>query len=270
MTLSSWIEAEKACTNALGQHRSSKGYYRRARARRMLNRTEDAIKGTQDHSYDLWRHACDLLFNKDLRSVLKLQPTNNEAMAELGSLLPPDTSRPILHSNPNPKPKTQGLSPSVPTQTPSSSSYCHPGSVNGSIRGPGPGIGEEKPPLKAKTKPSKQQPFVRTRADERKLRIVLIPATTAEMALEEPGAATPGATRHHHSHDNGDMEGKGKDKEKVNSDAYGSGNRKGKAIRNSSAIGKEAGKSKWREMEEIVRSETVVYPSWDRYIIRMD
>lgn len=42
----SWIEAEKACTSALGQHRSSKGYYRRARARRMRNRTEDAIRGT--------------------------------------------------------------------------------------------------------------------------------------------------------------------------------------------------------------------------------
>ena len=45
LTFVSWMEAEKACTMALTQHKSSKGYYRRARARRMLNRTEEAIKG---------------------------------------------------------------------------------------------------------------------------------------------------------------------------------------------------------------------------------
>jgi RNA polymerase II-associated protein 3 len=41
----SWMEAEEACTRALSQHRSSKGYYRRARARKMLGQTEDAIEG---------------------------------------------------------------------------------------------------------------------------------------------------------------------------------------------------------------------------------
>ena len=45
IVLFSWIEAEKACSKALQQHRSSKGLYRRARARRMLGRTEEAIGG---------------------------------------------------------------------------------------------------------------------------------------------------------------------------------------------------------------------------------
>ena len=41
-----WIEAEEACTKALSQHRSSKGLFRRARARQGLGKTEEAIKGT--------------------------------------------------------------------------------------------------------------------------------------------------------------------------------------------------------------------------------
>lgn len=98
---------------------------------------------------------------------------------------------------------------------------------------------------------------------------MLIPATAAEMALEEVSEATPYATHHHYAHDNGDVKGKGKDKESVvSSNRSGNGTGKGKAIRNPNAIGNEAGTSKWREMEEIVRSETVVYPSWDRYIVR--
>ncbi|TFK61689.1 hypothetical protein BDN72DRAFT_431499 [Pluteus cervinus] len=68
LKLNNWLEAETACTKALGQHRSSKGYFRRAKARRGLNKTDDAIK--------------------DLRSVLKIQPTNVDALAELASLIP--------------------------------------------------------------------------------------------------------------------------------------------------------------------------------------
>lgn len=43
--LLSWGAAERACTVALGQHKSTKGYWRRAKARRMLNRPEDAARG---------------------------------------------------------------------------------------------------------------------------------------------------------------------------------------------------------------------------------
>ena len=39
------MDAEKACTKALTQHKSSKGYYRRARARKMLGQRDDALNG---------------------------------------------------------------------------------------------------------------------------------------------------------------------------------------------------------------------------------
>jgi hypothetical protein len=42
------MEAESACTKALTQHRSGKGYFRRARARKMLGRTDEAIRGIQN------------------------------------------------------------------------------------------------------------------------------------------------------------------------------------------------------------------------------
>ena len=39
-----WIDAEQACDAALSQHRSVKGYWRRAQARRAQGRMEEAIK----------------------------------------------------------------------------------------------------------------------------------------------------------------------------------------------------------------------------------
>lgn len=42
----SWIAAEKACNIALLQHKSGKGYWRRAKARRMQGRTIEAVKGS--------------------------------------------------------------------------------------------------------------------------------------------------------------------------------------------------------------------------------
>lgn len=41
----SWMATEKACDAALLQHKSSKGYWRRAKARKMLGRVDEAIKG---------------------------------------------------------------------------------------------------------------------------------------------------------------------------------------------------------------------------------
>ena len=41
----SWAEAEKACNVALSQQRSCKGYWRRAKARRMQGRIIEAVKG---------------------------------------------------------------------------------------------------------------------------------------------------------------------------------------------------------------------------------
>ena len=44
--LSRWMEAEQACTRALSMHRSSKGLFRRAKARQMLDKVDDAIQGS--------------------------------------------------------------------------------------------------------------------------------------------------------------------------------------------------------------------------------
>lgn len=180
-------------------------------------------------------------------------------MAELASLLPPD---PLPDSNS----KSKGPNLSSPS---SSSSYFRPGSVNGQAPGPGLviGVGNEKQQPKSKFKPSKQTPFVRTKADERRLKVVLIPATAAELALEEHEETITRVT--HHPHDSSDItaKGKGKDKEQARTE-----NGKGKVNTRPDENGSgKAEKSKWREMEEIVRSETVVYPGWDRYIVkRMD
>jgi len=112
--------------------------------------------------------------------------------------------------------------------------------------------GKQQPQANSKSKQSKQLPFARTRADERKLKVVLIPATAAEMALER----SDGATSYAACRDPG-VNGKGKEKEK----SARNGNGKSKA-------NTDPNKCKCRELEEIVRSETVVYPSWDRYIVR--
>lgn len=40
-----WMEAEKACEAALGQHKSVKGHWRRAQARKAQGRIDEAVKG---------------------------------------------------------------------------------------------------------------------------------------------------------------------------------------------------------------------------------
>jgi len=68
--LNDWMATEKACDAALLQHKSSKGYWRRAKARKMLGRVDEAVK--------------------DLRALIRLQPYNTEAISELTVLLPPN------------------------------------------------------------------------------------------------------------------------------------------------------------------------------------
>ncbi|EJD49830.1 hypothetical protein AURDEDRAFT_112568 [Auricularia subglabra TFB-10046 SS5] len=66
LKLGQWVQAEAACTAALEQHRSSKGFWRRARARRMLHKRDEAVQ--------------------DLHSVLELSPGNADALLELAQL----------------------------------------------------------------------------------------------------------------------------------------------------------------------------------------
>jgi len=68
LKLSSWFEAEEACTKSLNLHRSEKGFWRRSKARQMLGKRKEAIQ--------------------DLKEILKLQPNNVEALSELETLLP--------------------------------------------------------------------------------------------------------------------------------------------------------------------------------------
>jgi hypothetical protein len=75
--VNSWMQAEEACTKALSQHRSEKGYFRHAKARQMLGRADEAAK--------------------DLRALLKIQPHNAEARAlpsRSRTSSPPSISRP--------------------------------------------------------------------------------------------------------------------------------------------------------------------------------
>jgi len=152
LKLNNWIEAEKACSKALQQHRSSKGLYRRARARRMLGRTEEAIQ--------------------DLRAVLRLQPSNREALAELASLIPltavNSSNGPSIDissgvSGDDSKPSTSKQQTFESSSSPSPSTKLVDMDPKSLQR-----LGIPKP------KPLKQPSFARTKGDDRRLKIVLI------------------------------------------------------------------------------------------------
>ncbi|EJD06560.1 uncharacterized protein FOMMEDRAFT_131472 [Fomitiporia mediterranea MF3/22] len=120
LKLSNWIAAEKACNKALAQHRSGKGYWRRAKARRMQGRTVEAVK--------------------DLRNVLKIQPGNTDALTELMSIMPSAAADMALRA------RSRSPSPgfSSSSNAPSASAGSSSGgdsSVNGSGSGSGSGSG---------------------------------------------------------------------------------------------------------------------------------
>ncbi|KAI0667923.1 hypothetical protein C8Q78DRAFT_980870 [Trametes maxima] len=131
LKMNEFIKAEKACDITLGQHRSVKGHWRRAQARKAQGRIEDALK--------------------DLRAVLRLQPSNKEARAEIIALCPPAPDEPMACST-------------VPSSSSSSSS---------------------KPPFAPKQqsswiptpKPPKPLPFARSTMDNRTLKISALPIT---------------------------------------------------------------------------------------------
>lgn len=87
------MSTEQACNAALLQHKSSKGYWRRAKARKMLGRVDEAIKG-KSLEPDRFRVHMYLYHPTDLRALIRLQPNNTEAIFELTTLLPPNPSLP--------------------------------------------------------------------------------------------------------------------------------------------------------------------------------
>ncbi|KAF8589858.1 hypothetical protein K439DRAFT_1628382 [Ramaria rubella] len=125
LKIENWSAAERACTVALGQHKSGKGYWRRAKARKMLSRPEDAAR--------------------DLRTMLRLQPNNAEALSELSSLVSPQPAH---------------ASTAASTSSPSSSSSSHLLNIH-----PAPPDKHQKPPL----------PFALHDVDRRRLKVVSLP-----------------------------------------------------------------------------------------------
>lgn len=143
LKLSDWLEAEEACTKALGQHRSIKGYYRRSKARRMLGKLDDAVQ--------------------DLRAALKIQPSNNEALDELLSILPPDDSSRLA-------PSSSSLATSSSSTSPAPRNA---GSLYDHLHLP-------------KLKQPKQLPFARSSNDDRKIKVSSI-AVSYEVPLMPAG-----------------------------------------------------------------------------------
>lgn len=206
----SWIEAEKACTSALQQHRSSKGLYRRAKARRMLGRPKEAIQGKPL----VLTSSAVSSFEVDLHAVLRLQPSNKEALAELTTLIPLVHKG---HSNPSANSGDYANSSSSSKQPPSGADT----DANTLQR-----LGVPKP------KPIKQPSFPKTRADERKLKIMALSGSEGFGLNKNAGTnQQSGQSRH------------GKEK---------AGTKKSKTT---------------MEIEQM-RLECLSYPGWDRYVVK--
>ncbi|EDR08350.1 uncharacterized protein LACBIDRAFT_296876 [Laccaria bicolor S238N-H82] len=201
LKLNNWMEAEKACTKALSQHRSTKGLFRRARARRMLGQSEEAIA--------------------DLRAIIRLQPHNAEALAELLFLLPPipeDTTTTLASSTSKQPTTTVEAASALLAQ-----------------------LGIHKP------KKPKPIPFLRTKADNRKLKITAVPQSSTTI---NPASIFSGVEF--------EEAGQGQGRTCGSNDMRNRTSRPGK---------EKASSAKTREMERL-RGECAPYLSWDRYSLR--
>ncbi|KAF6759769.1 hypothetical protein DFP72DRAFT_805962 [Ephemerocybe angulata] len=140
LKLNEWMEAEKACTRALSQHRSSKGLFRRAKARQMQGKIDEAIE--------------------DYRALIRLQPHNTDAMIDLLSLLhrPPVDRPPDSVITPTNNPWNLNLKPETDAEV--TALYQKLGI--------------------AKPKRPKPIPFQRTKADDVKLKIVPVDPPSGE------------------------------------------------------------------------------------------
>ncbi|CDO75122.1 hypothetical protein BN946_scf185010.g47 [Trametes cinnabarina] len=165
LKIKNFVEAEKSCDLALGQHRSVKGYWRRAQARKAQGRIEDALR--------------------DLRAVLRLQPTNAEAIAEVMALCPIDnlsSDAPVASSS---------------SSQPSSSSAAASSSSSSSVPLSAPSRTKRHPWI-PNLKAPKPLPFPRAKTDSRKLKISSIPITVdIPIDFLEEAAAADGKAKAH-------------------------------------------------------------------------
>lgn len=198
----------------------------------MLGRSEEAIQGKcffhLSQSFFSSRH------HVDLRAVLRLQPSNKEALAELTSLIPLAAANSSngslidmlgIGSN-DLKPSTSKQQPSASSLSPSTKAVeMDPKSL---LR-----LGIPKP------KPIKQPPFARTKSDDRRLKIVLTSA--AGDSVRNRGS--------------GNLQTNGK--ENVSASISRHGKEKAGALRS----------QKTKEMERM-KVDCLAYPSWDRYEVK--
>lgn len=182
----------------------------------------------------------------DLRSILKLQPTNTEAIQELLSLLPPSSS---------------ASSPTSSTFASATSSSSHAAVAEPSHVAAATATAELHERLGiGKPKQPKPLPFARTRLDDRRLKVVLVPAPAAD-GLCHHHQHTHQHTcdgRHHHGHRPDKGKGKG-----TSAAAAGMGT----ATRREKEQALEAEMLKVLEAMR-VDSMSVTLPSWDRYVVR--
>ena len=159
----------------------------------------------------------------DLRAVIRLQPSNTDAIRELTALLASREGE-----------KTLKAIPDENTNSSSSKQVPNPQKETFSEMLRRLGIPEPKP--------TKQPPFQRTRADDRKLKISLLPcATDAANGKNRKGVSPGGELGHNLQPPTPSRHGK----------------EKAGTMRTKRA----------HEME-LMRVECVTYPSWDRYTIK--
>ncbi|KAJ6492561.1 hypothetical protein C8R47DRAFT_1270876 [Mycena vitilis] len=272
LKLSNWMEAEAACTQALTQHRSGKGYFRRAKARKMLGRTDEAVR--------------------DLRAILKLQPTNTEAIQELLELVPPR----LLTSNSSSagsSPTSSSFAASASSSSSSHASSASAATSSSSMTSASFSSSSHDPPEPAlherlglaKPKVPKPLPYARTRMDERRLKLVLVPAPVP----------IPGECLHHHTHDHSHFHLHGSHDGHAHAHAHAHNGHtcaahshapvnkgKGKLSAAEMGLGAATRREKEHALEaemlrvlDAVRGEngiagsaTMSLPSWDRYVVR--
>ena len=136
----------------------------------MLGRTEEAIQGI---FYSIHWNLFLMASSLDLRAVLRLQPSNREALAELASLIPltavnsstgPSINMSSGVSGDESKPSTSKQQTFESSSSPSLSTKVVDMDPKSLQR-----LGIPKP------KPLKQPSFARTKGDDRRLKIVLMP-----------------------------------------------------------------------------------------------
>ena len=197
----------------------------------MLGRSEEAIQGIFS---SINFNPFHMVLSVDLRAVLRLQPSNREALAELASLIPLTA---VNSSNGHSIDISSGTSgnlcddsmPSTSKQQPSESSPSLSTKVVDMDPKSLQRLGIPKP------KPIKQPSFARTKGDDRRLKIVLMPGGDSVR-------------------NRGNFQANGKENMFTISRH---GKEKAGALRS----------QRTKEMERM-KAECLVYPSWERYEVK--